>query len=457
MLCPRDGSELTQTPNLVGPGSTAQVCPSCAGVTLDWKTTQALFKQLGVTVEDLHGLVAKAASVKRPTSAPAPACTACGKGEMKRFVHLGFELDLCENCGSCWFDRGELKRLTKGRYGAQLKTDASPVAGGSSKVVGVYEMFWDCAFCSATALLGQTHRFCPSCGAAQDATKRYFPPEGQEVAANTTYDGADLVCPACETPNGAKANNCRQCGSPLDGSVEVVRVADRSSAAPRPGSGTGAPKAGGKRWWLWALAAVLVLSCGFCGVAMLWTKDVTVTVAAHDWKREIDIEQLRAVSDDAWCDSMPSGAYSVSRTREERSTKQIANGQECSTRDVDRGNGTFERRRECHTKYRSEPVYDQRCHFTVNRWQTARTLTEKGRGLQPAPVWPQVNLSLLGSMLGAEREGSHRENYSLVLQGDDGKKYECNLNSLKWAAVADGVRAPVKVGVITGAAECDSL
>lgn len=35
----------------------------------------------------------------------------------------------------------------------------------SESTEGVYEMFWDCAFCGTTALLGVTNRHCPSCGA----------------------------------------------------------------------------------------------------------------------------------------------------------------------------------------------------------------------------------------------------------------------------------------------------
>ncbi|MFZ2308904.1 MAG: hypothetical protein WAW34_16345 [Rhodoferax sp.] len=46
-----------------------------------------------------------------------------------------------------------------------------------------YEMLWDCAQCNTKGLLGDSHRHCPTCGAAQDPTKRYFPKEGEEVEA----------------------------------------------------------------------------------------------------------------------------------------------------------------------------------------------------------------------------------------------------------------------------------
>ena len=47
-----------------------------------------------------------------------------------------------------------------------------------------YEMLWDCTQCNTLGLLGDSHRHCPTCGAAQDPTKRYFPKPGEEVETN---------------------------------------------------------------------------------------------------------------------------------------------------------------------------------------------------------------------------------------------------------------------------------
>jgi len=367
------------------------------------------------------------------------------------------ELDLCEDCGAAWFDRGELPRLTGGAVGADL-APAAPAPGETSEVVGVFEMLWDCAYCGTRALKGASNAFCPQCGAQQDAARRYFPPEGQEAPANLAYEGADALCPACATPNGARAVHCRSCGSPLSGAAEVVRVADRAQGAPAPGQARSlAAPATGRRVWPYALAAVVVLACGALAAALLWKKDVGVTVVGHTWSREIAIEQLRAVPDSAWCDSLPGGAYAVSRSREQRSTRQVPDGQDCSTRDVDRGNGTFERKQECHTKYREEPIYDDRCHFTIDRWKVSRTARAAGQGTEPAPNWPPVNLSRTGNSLGSEREGSRNEKYTLALMGDDKKPYTCTVGSAKWNGIADGHKKVIPIGVITGAAECDKL
>ena len=451
-LCPRDGTALSATPDVFGAGTKALVCPKCTGVLADWKTAQTFFTALGLSLVELQTLV-KFAAAKPRTTEPLQ-CTSCSAGAMKPLVHKGIELDLCEACGSAWFDRGELARITGGKLGARLEGAAKPVAGERSDVVGVFEMLWDCGYCDTRGLLGASHRFCPNCGAQQDASKRYFPPPGKEVAANHDFDGADRSCPACQTPNGTKAHNCRSCGSPLDGAQEVARVADRSSGAPKPAAAL--PKKSASKW-PWIVGGVLVVLVAFCLVAAFWKKDVGVTVTAHRWERTIDVETLRAVSESAWCDSMPAGAYSVSRTREERSTRQIADGETCTTREVDRGNGTFERRQECKTKYRSEPVYDDRCHFTVDRWQVSRTEKATGQGLTPAPTWPAVRLLREGTSLGAERQGSRKETYSLSLSGKDGKTYSCSLPAARWAAITDGHAKVIPIGVLTDSPDCDKL
>ena len=441
---------MTPTADVFGPGTKAHVCPKCTGVLVDWATGQKFFTSLGLSLADLQTMVAQAAAKQQ---AQPLTCTSCGKGAMKPLVHKGIELDLCEACGAAWFDRGELKRVTGGKLGGGLEAKAQPIAGETSKVVGVFEMFWDCGYCDAKALLGKSNQFCPQCGAQQDASRRYFPPPGKEIAANHEFDGADKECPACKTPNGAKSKNCRSCGSPLDGSAEVARVADRSSAAPKAAQVT--PQTKSK--WPWIIGAIALVLAAFCLVSMFWTKDVGVTVTAHSWERTIDIERMTAVSEDSWCDSMPSGAYSVSRSREQRSTKKIPDGETCTTRDVDRGNGTFERKQECHTKYREEPIYDDRCHFTIDRWKVSRTARAAGQGTEPAPNWPPVNLSRTGNSLGSEREGSRNEKYTLALMGDDKKPYTCTVASAKWNGIADGHKKVIPIGVITGAAECDKL
>jgi Zn-finger nucleic acid-binding protein len=445
--CPRDGAVLEEKA-VFGDDSTALVCPRCIGVLIPWTQAQTLFTRRGLSLADVQALVRAAEKSDRATLGP---CPHCESGRLKPLKVNGVELDLCESCGQVWFDRKELTVFSPGKYGQQLASDAQVLEGERSEVDGVYEMLWDCGFCQASKLLGVTNRHCPNCGAPQDPTKRYFPKEGEAVAVNVEFDGADVVCPACATPNGVKSKHCRQCGSPLEGAAAVATQVDQTS---RPVGAAVAPK---KRGPLWALIGLLSAgTCGVCGVFSLWTKDVSVTVVGHRWERSIDVESMRVVQDSDWCDGMPAGAFSVSRRREQRDTRRVADGEVCHTRNVDRGNGSFEQRRECEPKYREEPVYDQRCYYSIERWVTTRSPAVRGDSLSDSPRWPDVSLRT-GTCVGCERAGRRHENYSLQLQGADGTRWECDVSESKWRSLPQGTQRQVKVGVLTGQARCASL
>jgi len=442
--CPRCEKPLVTAKLVMGVQYVCEACTSCGGVLVDSPALGAALQRQGVS---LPALVQQAPPPE--TTANALACPRCAvKGEARKMarVHaVGSDFDVCSACTGAWLDGDEVKKL----HGV---VTAPPSKQG--ELVGVFEMFWDCAYCDTKALLGKTNRYCPSCGAPQDPTKRYFPPPGKEVAANSDYEGADRVCPACSTPNGARANNCRQCGSPLDGSARVKLVGDQldgRAAPPPPPPGGGPPAPPKRKLWPWALGAVAVLGCGFLTVAMLWTKDVVATVEGHQWSRTIDVERLQAVNDESWCDQMPSDAYSVSRHREKRDTRKVPDGQDCHTRDVDRGDGTFERRQECTTRYREEPIYDDRCRYTVDRWRTARTLRKQGARPEDPPVWPEVQLA------NGERQGPRKESYLVRFGMPEGKTSECSFKEPKWRSFTAGAKVKAKARVLTGGMDCSSL
>lgn len=349
-----------------------------------------------------------------------------------------------------------------------------------------YEMLWDCGSCGTKKLLGKSHRRCPRCGAAQDARKRYFPPPGEEVPVEGhVFVGVDWSCGACQTPNSRAAEFCVNCGHPREGNADVGLVTEggvgRSGDAPAPPpdepapfrpaasfrfaaetreSEEGAPVTESvprtRKWGLAAAAAALTAALG--SVTMLWTKDVEVVVERHEWVREIDVERMAARADSAWCDAMPGDAYDVRRTREERSRTQVADGEECHDVRTDNGDGTFSTSTECSTRYRSEAVYDDRCHFTVNRWGLERTARNTGFGLFPEPAWPPTFIRP-GSCLGCEKEGARRETLTVAMRSraEAGRKWRCDIDHERWRAVGDGQWLQIKVRVITGGAVCDTV
>ncbi len=321
-----------------------------------------------------------------------------------------------------------------------------------------YEMLWDCTQCSTKGLLGDSHRHCPTCGAAQDPTKRYFPEPGAEVEAhNHQFVGADWNCAYCSSPNSAAAAHCTNCGAGQDGTKPVTLVVDTAAPAPEPVAAP-TPKAPRSGWWRWALAlfALAVVALGFMFTR---THEATATVSGKNWQREIQIEKFGPVSDSAWCDSLPADAYAVSQSREQRSTRRVEDGQVCHDERIDKGDGTFVKRRECTARYREEPVYDNRCRYQANRWRSYRTV-KAGPQTAAAPVWPALgNIgtgnSLVGNTMGAERAGPRSESYVLSLQSE-GKTFTCNVSESVWNKFEQGMTTPLKVRM-TGGADCGSL
>jgi hypothetical protein len=341
---------------------------------------------------------------------------------------------------------------------------------------GVYEMQWDCKFCGTKKLLGQTHRFCPNCGAAQDPATRYFPSDDEKVAVKDhVYYGVDRLCPACSTPNSANSHNCRQCGAPLENAAQAALVSEEVRRSGEKFVSSGSRDVAGERLqadlkaaepekkgvprWILALAVIMLLVCGGLSYAIFTTRETGVRVVSHTWERKIDVEEYSAVSDNAWCDSMPGGAYNISRRNEIRDYRQIPDGETCRTRRIDNGDGTYRQREECETKYRSEPIYDDKCYYTIDRWVHDRTEVASGTSMSPAPFWPETNITSSAgcTRLGCEREGGRGETYTVTFKNTQGEDvYECDFNQEQWQSLSIESLWQMDVNLL-GIASCDTL
>jgi hypothetical protein len=184
-----------------------------------------------------------------------------------------------------------------------------------------------------------------------------------------------------------------------------------------------------------------------------------VRVVSHTWERKIDVEEYSAVSDNAWCDSMPGGAYNISRRNEIRDYRQIPDGETCRTRRIDNGDGTYRQREECETKYRSEPIYDDKCYYTIDRWVHDRTEVASGTSMSPAPFWPETNITSSAgcTRLGCEREGGRGETYTVTFKNTQGEDvYECDFNQEQWQSLSIESLWQMDVNLL-GIASCDTL
>ncbi|ACY17693.1 zinc ribbon domain-containing protein [Haliangium ochraceum] len=313
-----------------------------------------------------------------------------------------------------------------------------------------YEMLWDCAFCGQKALLGVTHRHCPTCGAAQEAESRYFPAPGQEVLAQEhVFSGADRHCPACHTPMGAAVEFCTKCGSPMDGAASV---ATHSEAPPEPAK-PAKPK--GKRRWPMVL---LIIGVIVVALVMLfrYKSEGAVTVHGSSWERSIAVEEPYQAEERKECDKVPRGAVIRGRSEESRKRK-IEDGeecvQECKDVRVDQGDGTFrvdqKCKEKCTKKYRTEQYYVTVCRYEIERWRNAREKVAKGSDL--APAWPEVALK------GREREGKRTQVYRIELADDGGERFPCELkDEATWSKLAGEKKLLLDKNVL-GQPRCETL
>jgi hypothetical protein len=341
-----------------------------------------------------------------------------------------------------------------------------------------YEMLWDCKFCGAKKNLGKTHRHCPNCGAAQDPTWRYYPSDDEKVAVEDhQFVGADVICPACSTPNSAASNHCIQCGAPLEKGQRAktldmqekaegaVFQADdlqarlhqqRDAAVGRAPQPKTPARAGGIPWLPILIGVIALLICGGIVFALTYTRSTNVYVTGHEWSREIRIERYMSVAENNWCDSLPAGAYNISQSREQRGSRQVPDGEDCNIQRVDNGDGTFSEQRVCTTRYRNEPVYDDMCHYTIDRWNYVRSAAASGDSVEERIEWPDTNITVMCSSLGCEREQQRIETYTLQLRGSGDARYECPVTFDLWEATGIEDSFTLNVGLI-GDPRCDSL
>lgn len=317
----------------------------------------------------------------------------------------------------------------------------------------IYEMLWKCAFCGSDKLLAKSQRFCRSCGAPQDPKNRYFPSEEEWVAVqNSEYQGADKTCPACSTPNSGKSTFCTQCGSAMDGSKTVQLKQDPDDLPP--------PEEPKKRSGCLILVVfALLLGITFFIVNYFWRETVVLELTKAEWQREVKIEQFQADKDSSWCSSLPAQAYSVSKKSEVKETKKVPDGETCKTKKVDKGDGSFVAKKECEPKYREEPVYADKCYYTINRWKYNRSIKSQGTDKQPKD--PDVVLTKTGNnCLGCEREAARIGKYVLTLTNKKAKSKEpivCEVKEQIWQQANPDAKFKMEQSVMTDSIHCDSL
>ncbi|CAN5893547.1 hypothetical protein BH11MYX2_BH11MYX2_09910 [soil metagenome] len=310
--------------------------------------------------------------------------------------------------------------------------------------LGHYEMLWDCDHCDQKGLLGKSQRHCPQCGAPQSADKRYFPPEGSEQRSEGhKFEGADRKCPACGDPMSARALMCTKCGSPMDGAMQIKALLTPKPAPP--------PQTSSAKKVFIIIGAILAV------IFVIWfiffrTKNETVKVTGHHWKSQIAVEEFGSVQHTDWRDHVPVRARSSTCYQKQRSTKKVDTGQQtCSSSRSDNGDGTFEKKQNCHPVYRDEPVYDDWCSYSLDEWHQVSSLVSTGAGLSAS--WPATSLPATASdHYGSQRTGSRTQTLTIDFGADT-----CDVTDAIWRKYADGQRYKVTVRARSGSVVCGDL
>jgi hypothetical protein len=328
---------------------------------------------------------------------------------------------------------------------------------------------WDCRYCGHKGNLGPDKN-CVACGRPRGNDVKFYLPEGapevtDPAEISRSEAGPDWICDHCRASNAANINRCQGCGNEksqedkelevkvynLNGVPTIGEPVKRVNNSPVPKK---------KKHGLVTIGIILLAMC-----FVYWLgrpSIIDVTVAGHEWKRTIDVENYRLVQYKDW--TVPQGAviidsfqavhhnnrvfdHYVTRTR----TVQVKVGEErYVSGQRDKGNGYFEdvystrpiyeeRKEEYQEKvYRDEPVYQTKYVFTIYEWVVDRTDTAQGRDKNCN--WPK------GAPLGkkAWRNGAKRETYILLFRDKKGNEYQLDTDYNHWERFNDNDRIKVR-------------
>lgn len=346
---------------------------------------------------------------------------------------------------------------------------------------------WDCPACGSKGIPGDAYR-CPNCSRTRAADAKFYLPEQVREVTDAAgiaaaQAGADWLCDFCGNLNTAAQDRCAQCGAARGSRQRETREYDQAnvphSAAvvaddhlnPAAVVAAAPPKVQPKRRaWVVPVAIVAVLACAIgLGLYLFLPRESPATVGGKGWERSLRVEVYGPQQDQAWEEAVPSGAYNRRCQQAVRSYRQVLTGTtteqqrrcqnvqvgteeyECGV--IDLGNGRFEQKMCTRPVYEErcewvsvqvpiyvqEPVYDNYCTYTVDRWEYARTETAGGRDTEP--YWPAVEYA------GNEREqqGGRSESYVVYIVDQNEKTWEYKTDLATWQQFSRGQKCTLKV------------
>ncbi len=328
--------------------------------------------------------------------------------------------------------------------------------------------FWDCPFCGRKKIKG-TERSCPACGNPRGTDTKFYMDSSNveylsEDEAKNKGQGADWLCPYCNTLNPVKETSCQGCGAAKEESKEDYFSMQKPVAVPpenKPQSVSPKKKAPLALWKKIGLGAV-ILAVIFCMFSIFTPKEATFHCTDVSWKNEINIESYESVDESDW--ELPSGAKLKHKKKEIRSydqvldhydevtrTRKVESGSHTEYTYEDNGDGTFtevphevtDYKEETYTEqepvYRKEPVYATKYYYEIKKWVPKRKV--KNSGHDHSPVWDET------SLVENERTGSRKCTYYVEGWYKEGKNKKIKVPKEIWNRMEKGKSYSVKTDV----------
>lgn len=352
--------------------------------------------------------------------------------------------------------------------------------------MAIREGKWKCPYCGSVNRGRDVE--CTACGAARDKDVQFFleedaPEVTDEAELRAARAGAEWICETCGSSNAAARETCEQCGAPRGGSVRREERFIPVAAPPAPPAQAMAASKSGclARLGMPVLAGGLAALVALVALVVYLNRshDVELEVAAVEWQRTVEVEELQTLTEQAWEGEVPPDARVLSSRREVHHTEQVQVGtrseQESYTERVqvgtrkvkvgtrDLGNGYFEdvyrdepvyenrdRTRTVRKPvYENRPVYRNRVTYQVDRWQKVRVAELQGQSLTPA--WPAVGASP------KRREGKRESRYVVTLKDPStGRSYTREVGESEFSRFAPGATVKGKINNLGSLVDVES-
>ena len=352
-----------------------------------------------------------------------------------------------------------------------------------NEMAKILEGLWDCPYCGQKGIGGLT-KACPNCTHPQDEDTVFYMGSQRKVLDEETAknygQGADWICPYCNSLNKHNAGECVNCGAmhevdSIDYKQKRAQEELEKRANPPVVEETAEQEEkrieqtieskNRRSKLLFILAAVVILL-----IIIGMPKKKSFTLSEKSWNRDIEIEQSQTVKEDGW--SEPAGARCYDEKEEVyeydqivdhydtvqvEKTREVQDGYDTEIEYIDNGDGTFTENEVKTPKYVTEtyyeteeqpvykdvPVYKTKHYYEIDKWVVARTISTSGK--DDAPVWGEVTLA------DGEREGNHKEKYTVTYTGKKGKTYTADVSEAMWneLKIGDKDKVTVKGSTIT--------